>query len=333
MARILIAWTCATHPRLFVVSVLIWRYVDMLEYTLLSVWLAGFVGPFLMLEGLFRMLDGHGGLRLRLMGDNTLRLICHGAPVDGLRRGSLLVSRHEGNVQPDPLSSNPFDHSVVYLLEHFDEGETGSFGVIVSKDRGAGTAAAAASASDLGGPVPDGVRMLYAGPNAALVPTSPGTRQLFPPRRVDRDRDGDGDGPPSHGIWLSGPQSAASWKSHPLYPKFRAEDPRLAAVGANIKMLQGCAGWAGGQLAGEVRTGSWSRLEPEHVTRDHLLACMVGGRLPATAAAAAAAAARSSTVQQVGQRSTSSSSGRPPPTVEESLWQELTRHPQLRTLG
>jgi putative AlgH/UPF0301 family transcriptional regulator len=213
---------------------------------------------------------------LRLVGSTVegVRVIRHGLPVEGLEAGSLLVFLDNRNVNN---TSGPFDHTVLYLIEHDDE--RGSIAVVLNRpmlgsnprqseqlstpEAGHATREAGGSLHvELrdGGPVcKEAWHALHTMGASGLQ----GSRRIFPPQSgnatVVRARGADADAPPIYIAECASP--------HSLYDLPDAVVRAAAANGGMVALMNGSAQWGPGQLAGEVRNGSWGWVEPRFQKR------------------------------------------------------------------
>jgi putative AlgH/UPF0301 family transcriptional regulator len=232
-----------------------------------------------------------------------MRIIRFGAPVEGLDAGSLLVflrgTREDGE--------GPFDNTVLYVTEHDDErGSTAIVLNRPMFGSGASPRAAQPASAERGpaAPLPRGdsseagqtataqrqrgrplpMELRYGGPVAkeawhvfhTMGPTViAGSRKIFPPPSIGAasvtrgSRDGDGSASASPGdpaaplpIYL-----AECSSPHSLYDLPETAVKEAAANGGMLALASGIAAWAPGQLAGEVRCGSWGWVEPRFQKR------------------------------------------------------------------
>lgn len=170
-----------------------------------------------------------------------------------LTKGRLLVAT-------PPLDDPNFDRTVVYMLEHHDEG---AIGVVINRpteetlgeplDRW-DDLQADPGAVFLGGPVePDALIALAFAKSPVVEPSD----QLSP---------------------VSGQVASADLTTDPAF---------VAGLVNSVRVFRGYAGWGPGQLEGEIEAGAWLVLdaEPEDVfaaTPDHLWRTVLrrqGGRL------------------------------------------------------
>lgn len=159
--------------------------------------------------------------------------VIHGAAPT---KGRLLVAT-------PPLEDPNFDRTVVYMLEHRDDG---ALGVVINRptdealesplDRWADLQAAPGSVF-LGGPVePDALIALA----LANRPVTEATDELSP---------------------VSGRVASADLTTDPAF---------IAGVVGSVRVFRGYAGWGPGQLEGEIESGAWLVLdaEPDDVFAD-----------------------------------------------------------------
>lgn len=144
-------------------------------------------------------------------------------------KGRLLVAT-------PPLEDPNFDRTVVYMLEHRDDG---ALGVVINRptdealesplDRWADLQAAPGSVF-LGGPVePDALIALA----LANRPVTEATDELSP---------------------VSGRVASADLTTDPAF---------IAGVVGSVRVFRGYAGWGPGQLEGEIESGAWLVLDAE----------------------------------------------------------------------
>ena len=174
-------------------------------------------------------------------------------PGSVLTKGRLLVAT-------PPLDDPNFDHTVVYMLEHHDEG---AIGVVINRPTDESlvdpldrwdTLQAAPGSVFLGGPVETDALIALA---LAKQPVTEPTDELSP---------------------VSGHVASADLTNDPAL---------VAALVDSVRVFRGYAGWGPGQLEGEIEAGAWLVLdaEPEDVFAaepDHLWRTVLrrqGGRL------------------------------------------------------
>ncbi len=225
-----------------------------------------FVGPWSVGLHIFLV---RNNLRLVRNSVEGVRVIRFGLPVDGLEAGSLLVFLDNRGVNN---TAGPFDHTVLYLIEHDDE--RGSVAVVLnrpmlaSKPRQSDQQATARREANGflhvelrdGGPVcKEAWHALHSMGTSGL----PGSRRIFPPQSgnapVARTRGADADAPP---IYIAECESP-----HSLYDLPDAVLRAAAVDGGMVALMSGTAQWGPGQLAGEVRNGSWGWVEPRFQKR------------------------------------------------------------------
>ena len=137
-----------------------------------------------------------------------------------------------------PLEDPNFDRTVIYVLEHHDEG---ALGLVLNRpspeELGDALSAWAAMQSDpslvfVGGPVePD-----------ALIAIA----RMREPTTAEVD--------PEHLAPLSGDLASADLAADP--------DDVIPSISA-LRVFRGYAGWGPGQLEGEIEAGAWLVLDPE----------------------------------------------------------------------
>ena len=160
-----------------------------------------------------------------------MRLRQNGTVLPGsvLTKGRLLVAT-------PPLEDPNFDRTVVYILEHHDDG---ALGVVINRptdepladplDRWDGLQAAPGSIF-LGGPVePDALIAL----GLAKTPITEATEELSP---------------------VAGLVVSADLTADPAF---------VAATVNSIRVFRGYAGWGPGQLEGEIDAGAWLVVDAE----------------------------------------------------------------------
>lgn len=213
-------------------------------------------------------------LRLVQTAVEGVRVIRHGPPVDGLDPGSLLVFLDHRGMD----STGPFDHTVLYLLEHDDA--RGSIAIVLNRPSMLGSNSRhrgeqqATAEPDHAVPGSDGslrVELRSGGPVCKEVwhalhtmgaSSLPGSRRIFPPHSGVASVAGasaDADAPPIYIAECDSP--------HCLYDLPDAVVRTAAANGGIVTLMSGTAQWGPGQLAGEVRNGSWGWVEPRFQKR------------------------------------------------------------------
>uniref|UniRef100_A0A061QNK1 Membrane associated ring n=1 Tax=Tetraselmis sp. GSL018 TaxID=582737 RepID=A0A061QNK1_9CHLO len=185
-------------------------------------------------------------MRVDDLGQLGLFVIRHGARVEGLRPGALLVaSRH--------MDQGIFHRSVVLLYEH---SAAGACGVVLTRpldtallaDLDRDDAARSAAVSHfVGGPV--GMAQLGSPAQERVLLHSAagaGSRELPLAERPQG----------AHVFLSTSPSSAIRNASASREPEPRGGDAAPSG-GAILRMFHGISSWTEGQLEGEVRMGSW----------------------------------------------------------------------------
>ena len=246
-------------------------------------------------------------LRLVQTAVGGVRVIRHGPPVDGLDPGSLLVFLDNRSVD----STGPFDHTVLYLLEH--DNERGSIAIVLNQPMLGSDSQRQSEQQATADPVPrsDGslhVELRNGGPVCKEVwhalhtmgaSSLPGSRRIFPPHSGVASvatAPADANAP----IYI-----AECVSPHCLYDLPDVVVRTAAADGSMVALISGTAQWGPGQLAGEVRNGSWGWVEPRFQKRQWF-----------------AATALSRNVEDLGPAEVES--GR---SAQYQLWEELAESP------
>ena len=137
-----------------------------------------------------------------------------------------------------PLEDPNFDRTVIYVLEHHDEG---ALGLVLNRP----------SPEELG----DALRAwtaMQSDPSLVFVggPVEPDA--LIAIARMREPASGDVD--PEHLAPLSGDLASADLAADP--------DDVIPSISA-LRVFRGYAGWGPGQLEGEIEAGAWLVLDPE----------------------------------------------------------------------
>lgn len=133
-----------------------------------------------------------------------------------------------------PLADPNFDHTVIYVVEHHDEG---ALGLIINRP----------SAEQLADPL-DRWNDLLSEPAEVFAGGPVETEALIALARVDGNYDAD------HLSIVNGDIASANL----------AIDPQLVAGSiSQLRVFRGYAGWSPGQLEDEIDMGSWMVLDTE----------------------------------------------------------------------
>ena len=170
-------------------------------------------------------------------------------PLLGWRVVARRQARHNGPVIPGssptkgrlllatpPLEDPNFDRTVIYVLEHHDEG---ALGLVLNRP----------SVEQLGEPL-DGWVDLQTDPSLVFSGGPVETDALIALARTSRPLDDAGD----HLAPLNGDIASADL----------AADPALVVSSINaLRVFRGYSGWGPGQLEDEIEAGAWLVLDPD----------------------------------------------------------------------